>query len=218
MAFCWPLFFFVPLLFVIFEIVLGFTTSHYPFGILLPIRPEHLNTLPVRPEHLNAFPVRVAQYFCVVLSLVSYQTAYSSRAPECSPGSCWSVFLCTCSSFFGILPSSAYSSRAPECSPGSCCSVFLCSYFWTIVSLCLFFILAVVVFVLQFTVFYPFGIFKLFFNALRSIIHSIAIFAFLLKNFSSRDATTPNVSPNGNHFVEHHMVFYIWKITQTLPG
>ena len=186
MAFCWPLFFFVPLLFVIFEIVLGFTTSHYPFGILLPIRPEHLNTLPVRPEHLNAFPVRVAQYFCVVLSLVSYQTAYSSRAPECSPG--------------------------------SCCSVFLCSYFWTIVSLCLFFILAVVVFVLQFTVFYPFGIFKLFFNALRSIIHSIAIFAFLLKNFSSRDATTPNVSPNGNHFVEHHMVFYIWKITQTLPG
>jgi hypothetical protein len=66
--------FFVPLLFVIFEIVLGFTTSHYPFGILLPICPEHLNTLPVRPEHLKALAVRVAQYFCVVLSLVSYQT------------------------------------------------------------------------------------------------------------------------------------------------
>ena len=24
-------------------------------------------TLPIRPEHLNALPVRVAQYFCVVL-------------------------------------------------------------------------------------------------------------------------------------------------------
>ena len=85
-------------------------------------------TLPIRPEHLNALPVRVAQYFCVILSLVSYQTTYSSRAPECSPGSCCSVFLC--SSFFGILPNCR-----PEhlnALPGSCCSVFLCSSFFGI--------------------------------------------------------------------------------------